>query len=480
MRSHPPEATETEIDFAAIRTVAGVVEDFPAAALAEADRAAAALAAPGTSSYPDRTDDRDLPLVTIDPTGSRDLDQAVHIEAGEHDGFLVRYAIADVAAFVPSGGPLDVESRRRGMTLYCPDTRVPLYPSALSEGAASLLPGVDRPAVLWTIAIDDRGEVRASSVRRSLVRSTAQLDYRTVQAQAEVGDLHPSVALLPRVGRLRLQSARRRHAIDLNLPDPEVTRGDDGHLTLVRRAVLPVERYNAQISLLTGMCAAQKMLAGGIGILRTLPPPDADQIGQLRRSTAALGIDWPPGVPPGDVIAELDAANPRHAAFIEDAIRLLRGADYTPFDGAAPPQPLHGGLGAAYAHVTAPLRRLVDRFATEICLALDAGVPVPSWVREAFPTLPATMAAATRLARDVDRACTQAVAERLLAERVGEVLTGMVVQVEGEKGRATILLDEPAVRVRSRSDGFVEGSRAAVRVTAVDRAAHRVDVEIVT
>ncbi|MEO7124931.1 MAG: RNB domain-containing ribonuclease [Nakamurella sp.] len=492
MRNPPIRADQAAIDFATIRDELGIAHGFADDVHVEARTAAQQVNSTETASYLEslphvnpqvkpvdgkRTDDRDIPLVTIDPTGSNDLDQAVHI-AEIAGGFRVHYAIADVAAFVAPGGAIDAESRRRGMTLYCPDIRVPLYPTELCEGAASLLPDADRLAVLWTIDIDDRGEPTAVDVRRSLVRSRAQLDYVTVQAQTNVGELHPSIALLPRVGRLRLQAARRRHAIDLDLPDSEVVCGDDGRWTLRRREILPVEQYNAQISLLTGMCAAHIMLAGKVGILRTLPPPDHTQIAQLRRATAALGIAWPEGVPPGDIVSELDATQPRHAAFIEDAIRLLRGAGYTAFDGELPEQRMHGGLGAPYAHVTAPLRRLVDRFATEVCLALHAHEAVPAWVRGAFDTLPREMDAATRLSREVDTACTRAVSEFLLAGHVGEVLTGMVVQVEGAKGRATMLLDEPAVRVRTEADGLVEGTRAAIRLVAVDKKAHRVDVEL--
>jgi exoribonuclease R len=478
--THPIRTDQAAVDFAAIRADMGIAPDFPGDVLIEARKVAGEGDSPAAASYPERGDDRDIPLVTIDPTGSKDLDQALHIAALDHDTFRVHYAIADVAAFVAPGGALDAESRRRGMTLYCPDTRIPLYPPLLSEGAASLLPDADRPAVLWTIDLDGRGEPTAVDVRRTVVRSRQQLDYTTVQTQANVGDLHPSIALLPRVGRLRLQSARRRHAINLDLPDSEVVRGDDGRWTLRRRGILPVEQYNAQISLLTGMCAAQMMLRGTVGILRTLPPPDAEQIAALRRETSALGIPWPDDTPPGDIVSELDASRPRHAAFIEDAIRLLRGAGYTTFDGEIPQQTLHGGLGAAYAHVTAPLRRLVDRFATEICLSLQAGRPVPSWVRTALPTLPGAMEAANRRGKDLERACTQVVSEFLLAERVGEVLTGVAVQVDSAKHRATVLLDEPPVAVQTAADGLVEGSRAAVRLTSVDRAAHRVDIAVVS
>ena len=140
---------------------------------------------------------------------------------------------------------------------------------------------------------------------------------------------------------------------------------------------VPVEEWNAQISLLTGRCAAALMLQGGVGLLRTLPPAPAGDVDRLRRLAPALGVDWPATAGPGEVIAALDPSRPGHAAFLEEAVTLLRGAAYTPFDGAPPEQPGHAGVAAPYAHVTAPLRRLVDRFATEVCLALAAGPPSP-------------------------------------------------------------------------------------------------------
>ncbi len=459
--------TAAKLDFATIRDELGIPSDYPADAMAEAQDVVAHPQRALQRSSADRADDREVPFVTVDPAGSQDLDQAVHVEA-RGDGYRVRYAIADVSAFVAPGGALDAVSHQRGMTLYSPDIRTPLYPAILSEGAASLLPDSDRPAVLWTIDLDSDGEPVRADLRRTIVRSRAKLDYDGVQAAADIGGLHPSIALLPRVGRLREQAARRRHAINLDLPDSEVVPDGAGHWTLERRATLPVERYNAQISLLTGMCAARIMLDGRVGILRTLPPPTPHQVRQLRRATTVFGIDWPPRVPPGDIVSGLDASRPREAAFIEDAIRLLRGAGYTSFDGEPPDQDEHGGLAAPYAHVTAPLRRLVDRFATEVCLALQHDAPLPDWVRSALPELPAQMASAGQLSGRLDHACVDAVSEFLLADRVGEVLTGIVVQVDAHKDRSTILLDEPPVRVRGTADGVTEGSRAAVRLVSGD------------
>src|SRR3954453_23914133 len=128
--------------FRAIRGEAGVPDRFAPDVAAEAEAAAPRASATGRERV-------DVPFVTIDPPGSRALDQALHIER-RGDGHRVRYAIADVAAFVADGGALDREAHARAVTVYAPDRNAPLHPRVLSEGAASLLPGQWRPVVLWT------------------------------------------------------------------------------------------------------------------------------------------------------------------------------------------------------------------------------------------------------------------------------------------------------------------------------------------
>ena len=455
------------LDFAALRQGLEVPGDFPSEVLREAQRAA---------ERPDLPDEdaTDIPFVTVDPRGSTDLDQAVHLSR-DGDGFLVRYAIADVASFVRPGGPLDAETHRRGETLYFPDTRVPLHPPVLSEGAASLLPGQVRPAVLWTIALAADGSVRSADVVRARVRSTAQLDYVGVQAALDAGALPDPIALLPELGRARRAQARARHSIDLDLPEQVVEPGGPQGWTLRLRADLDVERWNAEISLLTGMCAATMMLESGYGLLRTVPPPDDQAVAELRRAVRALGIDWPDGAAPGDVLATVDRADPRQAAVIEHAVSLLRGAGYTVFDGAPPDQPLHSGIGAAYTHVTAPLRRLVDRYTSEICLSLHAGISVPDWVRTAVPTLPADMAAADRRAHAIDRAVVDATEAFLLHDRVGSVFDAVVIDADDKAG--TVVLDEPVVRARCAGTGLPVGERIRVRLIAADVTARTVRFE---
>jgi exoribonuclease R len=453
------------LSFEAVRTELGVPSAFPANALADAEQAARVPTLP-------EHDATDLPLVTVDPPGSRDLDQAVHI-ARTSGGYRVSYAVADLTAFVAPRGAVDAEARRRGQMLYSPDLRTPLHPPVLSEGAASLLPGQVRPAVLWRIDLDEAGEVDRVEVSRARVRSVAQLDYPSLQAALDSGSALDSVALLPEVGQRRLALARARHATELEVPEQQVVPAvDRPGWTVQFRQDLPVERWNAQISLLTGVCAARIMLDGGIGVLRTLPPPPAEAVEALRRIAPALGVDWPNGALPGDILSELDGSLPKSAAFLEHAASLLRGAGYSTFDGPPPTQSGHAGVGMPYAHVTAPIRRLVDRFAAEVCLALAGGTEVPEWVRSALPELPPLMAESDRLARALDRAVVDATEAWLLAGREGSVFPAVV--LEGGPQRGTIVLDEPPVRASCATPNLPIGERIRVQLVEADLASRTV------
>ena len=88
-----------------IQSELDVSPDFPPEVEAAAEMAARDPRLPEL----DRTD---IAFVTIDPETSQDLDQALHIERSRN-GYLVHYAIADVAAFVEPDGPVDLEANRR-------------------------------------------------------------------------------------------------------------------------------------------------------------------------------------------------------------------------------------------------------------------------------------------------------------------------------------------------------------------------------
>ena len=440
---------------------------FTPAVLAEAEQAVA-VAVPGAD------DQTGLDFFTIDPPDSMDLDQAMCLEATD-GGFTIRYAIADVAAFVRPGGAIDLEAHRRGATAYFPDLRVPLHPPVLSEGAASLLPDQTRPVVLWTLTLDATGTLTRTEVRRALVRSRSKLSYAGVQKDLDAGTAAPQLLLLREIGTRRQALARARDAVDLPTPEQEVDDGPDGRPRLSFRAQSPCEAWNAQISLLTGMAAAALMLEGGVGLLRTLPPADPQAVASLRRSALALGLAWPEGTPYGDVVSALDAQQPAAAALLTLTTRLLRGAGYVAFDGALPEQPLHSAVAAPYAHCTAPLRRLADRYVNEICLALCAGEPVPDWVRGALPSLPAEMSGSDRRAHAVDRAVVDLAEAIVLAPRVGEEFDAVVVESTSKGG--AVQLADPAVRARCQGSDLPLGQPLRVRLVTADATTRKVAFE---
>jgi exoribonuclease R len=444
---------------ARIRAELEVPEEFSADVQAAAEAAVAAVTLPAL----DRTD---LALVTIDPPGARDLDQALHI-ARDGDGFVVSYAIADVAAFVHAGDPLDREAHRRGMTLYAPDSRVPLHPPVLSEEAASLRADQVRPALLWTLRLDAHGRMTDAEVVRARVRSREQLDYD--QAQAEIDGGHPreSLALLAEVGRWREQRERERGGVSLPLPEQEVVPADDGW-RLEFRAPLPVEGWNAQISLLTGMAAAHLMLYGQVGIVRSMPPAEPGALRVLRATAKALRISWPAELDYPEFVRSLDPARPAHAAMLNACTLLFRGAGYLAFSGDVPADAEHSALATDYAHCTAPLRRLVDRYVGEVCVALCAGTPVPPWVLEALPALPKEMASADRRAKKYERAVIDLVEVVLLAPRLGEVFPATVVDVDEERRHGTVVVADPAVEARVSGEGLPLGREIRVRLVAAD------------
>ena len=448
---------------------------LPSAFPPEVEAAAAQAAAHPRLPDLDRTD---IPLISIDPPESMDLDQAMFLERSAN-GYRVYYAIADVAAFVTAGDVLDIEVNQRGETLYGATSTIPLHPKVLCEGAASLLPDQLRPSILWTIELDSDGEIATIDVRRARVKSRAKLDYAGVQKQIDAGTADPMWDVLRDVGGLRQKLEQARGGISLGLPEVEID-NSDGRWSLAFRVGHPVEDWNAQISLLTGMAAARLMVQGKVGVLRTLPPPDAPSIARLRLTARALDIAWPDAQSYPDFIRALDPAQPKHIAMMMSCTTVLRGAGYASFNGSLPEQPMHSAIAAEYAHVTAPMRRLVDRYASEVCVALCAKQPVPQWALDALPGLPDTMQDSDRRAHKFERAVIDLAESVILAPRIGENFEGSIVEVghgganhgnhdNGDARNGIVMLRDPAVEAPvTSSNALPLGASVTVKLVEAD------------
>ncbi|MGH7128203.1 MAG: RNB domain-containing ribonuclease, partial [Planctomycetaceae bacterium] len=240
------------------------------------------------------------------------------------------------------------------------------------------------------------------------------------------------------------------------------------------RSPLPVEAWNAQLSLLTGTAAPTLMRQGGVGIFRTLPPAGQHDVERLRRTAKALRIDWPRHLPYADLIRSLDPAPAAHAAFLNEATTLFRGAGYVGFDGSVPDGSGHAAIAAEYAHVTAPLRRLVDRYGLEVCAALSAGAEIPEWVRAALPGLPEVMAETGRRSGAYEGACVAVVEAAVMTGREDEVFPGVVVEVIPKDDRGEVVIAEPAVRGMVAGADLPLGEDVSVRLVEASIEARRI------
>jgi exoribonuclease R len=268
------------------------------------------------------------------------------------------------------------------------------------------------------------------------------------------------IGMLREVGEALVARESARGGASLSTPEILVVR-DHHEYRLERRVVLPVATWNAQLSLLTGMAAARMMLDAGLGILRTMPPAEAAAIEHFRLQTVALGTPWGTDERYGDYLRRLDNDDPRQIAIRHAAASLFRGASYAPFDGEPPAETMQSAIGAPYAHVTAPLRRLVDRFGLEVCVAVSSGTEVPGWVRAALPELPAAMGRSANTAGRLSRRTLDTVEAAVLAPHVGEEFDALAIT------DSTVQLTEPAVEAAC-SGSLQPGVPVPVRLVEAD------------
>lgn len=480
-----PHRPESNIDVASLlvglRREQLLPDAFPAEVEDAARRAAAQSFEVGGAQ--NREDLTNRLFETLDPATSTDLDQAFAI--AEHgDDIVLSYALADIAAFAPSGGVVEQEAWRRGVTVYAPDRRVSLYPTVLSQGAASLLPDVVRPAVVFDVAVNREGEPRLLSGRRAIIHSRRKRAYETTEPR----DLDPLIVELHRRASLAEAS---RGASKIDWPEQEVVADPEmpGGFALELRPLRPSEEINAAMSLSVNMAIASKMLANLTGLFRNMPGPDPAKERTLRRMAAALDIAWSSSEELRTVISRLSANDQHHAKFLFEARRAGRGATYAMFDSAKPP--FHSALACVYAHATAPMRRLADRYVIELAMAL-INEPTNGARRNSLVAtlgkMPEIMAAASRRASAVENGVLDLLEAVALVGRVGERFSATV--LERSAGGFIVQLLDPPVRARAGSESSATkpstvlepdiGGHVRVRLLDVDVGRRKVKFEIVS
>jgi len=444
---------------AAIRGQYQLPEAFPPDVIADAE---AAVQRPLT----DHIDRTDMPFVTLDPASSRDLDQAFSIEV-RAASILCHYAIADVAWFVDDGGAMGREAWARGTSQYLPDGKVSLYPPILSEGAASLLPDVTRPAILFSTRVEPDGMAHLERVERVIIRSRAKLAYETVA----LSDLPDGFAELNR----RIAAAEDSRGASRSDPPEQEVVAHDGHYDLNLSPQLPAEAQNAALSLASNLAVADALLKHRTGLFRVMPEPEGWALKRLRNTAKAMGIDWPKNRTVPEMERTLDPADTNQAALLLAIRRASPGASYAPFRDEV--TPWHAAMAATYAHSTAPLRRLADRYVVMAAYAVANGKPVPDAVTQAFDRLPKVMARADALGGNIQRAVIDLAEAVVLKDRIGETFAAVVTDVD-QRGPRIQLCGLPVVS-RLKDAELEAGAAIRVRLDEADPETRKIAFSVV-
>ena len=343
----------------------GIRNIFPDATLTEAEAAE-------PTGLGERTDLRDIPLVTIDPPDARDHDDAIWAEADTDPdnpgGWKILVAIADVAAYVTAGSALDREAVLRGNSTYFPDRVVPMLPEALSAGLCSLVPDEDRACMAVYMWLDADGKKLRHQFVRGLMRSRARFSYQQVQTAIDGTPDEASAALLDEVLKplygayASIHKARdTRQPLELDLPELSVSLGKDGRVSHVApRVRLDAHKLVEEFMIAANVAAAETLEKKRSPCMyRVHESPADDKVASLREFLETLEYKLSKGqaLKPHHFNAILAKVKdtPQEQLVNTVVLRSQSQAVYSP-DNAG-----HFGLALKrYAHFTSPIRRYAD------------------------------------------------------------------------------------------------------------------------
>ncbi len=496
--------SEPGVDILALAHSFGLAIDFPADVLFAAEEATReAQRFPGA----ERIDRTDLMVMTIDPADAKDHDDALSIARADGDRYEVGVHIADVAHYIVENGPIDLEARARGTSVYLVDRTIPMLPEQLSGDACSLRSGVDRFALSLFVTLDEMGRPVAHRLERTTIRSRHRLSYEQVQAvldgNSSIDPATDSVLrTLDDVARLVRVRRFEGGALDLDLPEAKVLLDAEGYpLDIQRVERLASHRLVEDFMILANEVIARECEARGLPVLyRVHEPPTRQRAEELGEFLARFGLKIPRkrALRPSDLQGLLKAVAGRREQHLINTVvlRSMKRARYAAENLG------HFGLGSgAYLHFTSPIRRYPDLVVHRALVrSIIEGREPREWAEGELDGLAERTSEREKAATDAERESVALKKVEFMERHLGDEFDGRVTGVQAFGFFVTLdaYFVDGLVHVNSLRDDFYRfqegeyaligdngrrryrlGDRVRVQVTRVDKEAKHVDFLLV-
>lgn len=341
---------------------------------------------------PDRADLRYIPVLSIDPPGCKDIDDALHCTVLPNGNYQVGVHIADVTHYVKAGSAIDLEAANRSTSTYLVNRRLDMLPSLLTTDLCSLKGNVDRYAfsILWEVTPE--ADIVDVDFKKSIIHSVGALTYQQAQTMIDLpndGAIDIKVGAVKRLASLARKFRKRRiDAGALTLASPEVK------FVLDRESLNPtdVQKYqlleaNALVEefmLLANVTVSKKILRHypTLSVLRRHVAPNRSMFQPLISKARCRGFEI--SIEDSKQLADsLDAAVMESDPYFNELLRILSTrcmspAQYFCSGECKPTEWHHYGLAApVYTHFTSPIRRYADICVHRLLAAAIGVSPLP-------------------------------------------------------------------------------------------------------
>lgn len=321
-----------------------------------------------------RLDLRSLCVVSVDPLGCRDIDDALHCRELPNGNIEVGVHIADVTHFLSENTPMDVEAAKRSTSVYLVDRRINMLPQLLTENLCSIVGNEERYAfsIIWEF--DSKFNVLRDWYGKTIIRSRAALYYGDAQKMidnpADTSEIASSLRGLMRISQYLKDQRSKAGALFLASQEFKF-KVDNDHVNPTDMVTYQTFEANSMIEewmLFANAAAARKIhsVFPRWALLRRHQPPAEQMFEALNDALMKkIGMRLDPSTSLS-LNRSLDRAVHPTDEFFNKLVRMLctrclKQAEY--FSSGEYPVEEYAHFGLAmpiYTHFTSPIRRYAD------------------------------------------------------------------------------------------------------------------------